>query len=128
MTISRHMSPYPQGDARHVVRPEERIAELKAATLDDVKRFTASSTARRTRSWRSSVTSTPTRSGSWRASCSGLKSPQAFADVRRPYQQIPAINQSFETPDKANATVTAGMRVRLTDQDRTIPRWCWPTT
>lgn len=29
-TISRHMSPYPPGDVRHVASPEERIAELTA--------------------------------------------------------------------------------------------------
>ena len=122
MTISRHMSPYLQGDVRHVTSPEERIAELKAATLDEVKRFH--------REFYGTSHAELAIVGDFDADAvrklagelfGGWKSPQAFADVRRPYQQIPAINQSFETPDKANATVTAGMRMRLTDQDPDYP-------
>src|SRR6185369_5632943 len=37
----RHLSPYPKGDVRYVSTPEEDIAEVKAATLEDVKKFYA---------------------------------------------------------------------------------------
>src|SRR5262249_12038751 len=39
--FGRHMNPYPKGDPRHVESLEERIAEIKATTLDDTKKFYA---------------------------------------------------------------------------------------
>ena len=39
LTIRSHLSQYPAGDVRHVSLPEEEIAEIKATTLDDVKKF-----------------------------------------------------------------------------------------
>jgi zinc protease len=49
------------------------------------------------------------------------KSATGFSDLRRPYQLIAPLNQLFETPDKANATVAAGMRLRLREQDDDYP-------
>src|SRR5205807_8677644 len=37
--FNRHISPYPKGDIRYVSTPEEDIAELNAATLDQAKQF-----------------------------------------------------------------------------------------
>src|SRR5262249_61485173 len=35
----RHMNPYPKGHINYVKTVEESIADLKAVTLDDVKKF-----------------------------------------------------------------------------------------
>jgi zinc protease len=49
------------------------------------------------------------------------KSPKPFAQVKNPYQRIPAVNQSFESPDKANAMFIAGMRINMRDTDPDYP-------
>jgi zinc protease len=46
------------------------------------------------------------------------KSPKPFADAAKPYKEVSAVNQSFQIADKANAVFTAGMPLRLTDQDK----------
>src|SRR4030095_16388481 len=41
VVFSRHINPYPKGDVRYISTPDEDIAEVKAATLDEVKKFYA---------------------------------------------------------------------------------------
>jgi zinc protease len=122
LSLSRLLNPYPKGDLRYVPTVDERLADLKAVTLDDLKRFHQqflsasnmelalvgdfdSDSVRKL---------TATLFGDWK----GTKS---FADVRRPYRELTPVNQNFETPDKANANVAAGMRFRLGDQDVDFP-------
>src|SRR5207245_3511938 len=38
-----------------------------------------------------------------------------------PYRKIEPLNQSFETPDKANAYFMAGLRINIRDTDRDYP-------
>src|SRR5206468_3317645 len=52
--------------------------------------------------------------GSWR-------SEKPYARVKRPYRKIDSANQSFETPDKANAFFVAGMPLKLSDDDPDYP-------
>ena len=49
------------------------------------------------------------------------KSAQPFARVTRPYFEVPAVNRSFEAPDKANAFFIAGMNVKMRDDDPDYP-------
>jgi zinc protease len=49
------------------------------------------------------------------------KSPKAFTRVPNPYQEIPAVTQSFEAPDKANAFFIAGMNLPIRDDDPDYP-------
>jgi zinc protease len=120
--ISRHLSPYPPGDPRHVETVDERVAGYKAATVDDLKKFHREfyGASNAELSIVGEFDADATRKlveelfGDWR-------SPAPYADVRRPYQPIAPLSQSFETPDKANATVAAGMRFRLSDQDADYP-------
>ncbi len=39
MELNRHMFPYPDGDVRRTLTPDEEIAEIKAATLEQAKQF-----------------------------------------------------------------------------------------
>ncbi len=45
------------------------------------------------------------------------KSPASYAQVKRNYQKLETVNQSFETPDKANAIVLAVQKLNLNDDD-----------
>ena len=48
--------------------------------------------------------------GSW-------KSPAAYDQVKRNWQKLNAVNQSFETPDKANALILGAITLNLDDGD-----------
>jgi zinc protease len=55
-----------------------------------------------------------TQLGSW-------KSPKPYAQVKSPFRKIEPLNQSFETPDKANAYFLAGLRINIRDEDPDYP-------
>ncbi|MCG3162245.1 MAG: hypothetical protein JMDDDDMK_03485 [Acidobacteria bacterium] len=51
----------------------------------------------------------------------GWKSSRPFARVPQVYHNVAPINQSFETPDKANAFFLAGLNLSLRDDDPDYP-------
>ena len=120
--FDRHLNPYPKGDVRYTSTPEEDVAEVNAAKLDDLKKFYADFYGG-SNSEMSVVGDFDAKEieklagelfGSW-------KSPRPYSRLVTVYQDIPPINQSFETPDKANAVFLAGMRLNLRDDDPDYP-------
>jgi zinc protease len=122
LSIARHLNPYPKGHVRHVLSTDERVEEIKVLKLDDVKRFHGNfyGASNGELAIVGDFDADAIRKlvgelfGDW-------KSPKAFAAVAKPYREIAPINQSFQTPDKANAVVMAGIPLRLTDQDKDHP-------
>ena len=51
----------------------------------------------------------------------GWKSPAKFEKVKTGFQSVATINETIETPDKANAVFIAGERVNLSDKDADYP-------
>ena len=122
LNLLRHLSPYSKGDLRYVPAVDERIEALKAVTLDDLKRFH--------REFFGASNAELAVSGDFDAEVvrrlvgelfGDWKGTKAFADTFRPYRELSPSNQTFDTPDKANAMVGAGMRFRLGDQDPDYP-------
>jgi zinc protease len=122
IAFNRHLNPYPKGDVRYTSTPEEDLAELKAATLEDVKKFYADFYGG-SNGEMAVVGDFDAKDieklagelfGSW-------KSPRPFSRLVAVYQDIPAINRSFETPDKANAVFIAGERLNVRDDDPDYP-------
>ncbi|HYP25827.1 MAG TPA: pitrilysin family protein [Blastocatellia bacterium] len=122
IAFSRHINPYPKGDVRHVSTPEESIEEIKAVTLDDVKKFYRDFYGA-SNAWVSVVGDFDPKEierlvgelfGSW-------KSPATFARLGNTYREIAPVNQSIETPDKPNAFFIAGQRFALRDDDPDYP-------
>jgi len=120
--FGRHLNPYPKGDVRYTSTPEEDIAETNAAKLDDLKKFYADFYGG-SNGEMSVVGDFDAKEieklagelfGSW-------KSPRPFSRLVSVYREIPPINQSFETPDKANAVFLAGLRFDLRDDDPDYP-------
>jgi zinc protease len=98
---------------------DERVEDIKAVKLEDVKRFH--------KEFYGSTNGELAIVGDFDADAikklvaellGEWKSPKAFADAAKPYREISPANQSFQTPDKANAVFTAGMPFRVTDQDK----------
>lgn len=119
---ARHMSPYPKGDVRYVPTFDEQIEETRAATLDQLKKFhtdfygASNGELSIVGDFDAEDAQKVVRSqlGTW-------KSPKAYTEVKRPYRKIEPANQSFETPDKANALLLAGMRINIRDEDADYP-------
>jgi zinc protease len=120
--FGRHMGDYPKGDVRYTSTPEEDIADINALTLDDVKKFYKSFLGASAGELavvgdfdaKTLVPQATQLFGNW-------KSPSTFTRVPRLYQDIAPVNQSFETPDKANALFLAGFNLHIRDDNPEYP-------
>jgi zinc protease len=118
----RHLNPYPKGHVQYVGTLDEEIEEVKAATLDDVKKFY--------RDFYGASKGELTIVGDFDEKeianlanklFADWKSPRAYTRIASVYYDVPPINQSFETPDKANAMFIAGLNLKLRDDDPDYP-------
>ena len=118
----RHQNPYPKGDVRYVTTPEEELADVKAARLEDVKKFYADFYGASTGEIaivgdidaKETAKLAQDLFGNW-------KSPRAFARVPSVFHDVAPAHESFEAPDKANAFFIAGMNLALRDDDPDYP-------
>jgi len=116
--FQRLLSPYPKGDVRYVSTFDESVAELKAATLDDVKKFYkdfyGASNAELAVVGDFDKEETAKLANDLFGS---FKSPRPFTRIPRPFQDIASTNKSFETPDKANGFFIAGLNLKIRDDN-----------
>jgi zinc protease len=120
--LRRHLSPYPKGHPNYISTPDEDVAELKAVTLDDVKKFYTDFYGASNGEMAvvgdfddKEITQLTTELlGDW-------KSPRPYARVASPYQAVAPINKALETPDKANAFFLAGLNLNLREDDPDFP-------
>lgn len=122
VAFNRHMSPYPKGHVHYTPTFDESIAEIKAVTLEDVKKFyqdfygASNATMAVVGDFDAKEIERLSAElfGSW-------KSPRPFARVPSIYKEIAPVNQSIETPDKANAFFVAGMKLNMKDDHADYP-------
>ena len=120
--FNRHMNPYPKGDVRYTATPEESVADYKAATLEDVKKFYADYYGASVAELAVVGDFDGKEIGKLAGDLFGdWKSPRAFERVPRPYQAAEPMNQSLEAPDKANAFFIAGQNLKMRDDDPDYP-------
>jgi zinc protease len=120
--FGRRLSVYPKGDVRYVSTTEENIAELNAATIDQAKQFYkdfyGSSSGQLTVIGdfdEKEIAKLATNLfGNW-------KSAKPFTRVPSLYRDVAATNQSFPTPDKANAFFVAGFNLKIRDDNPDYP-------
>lgn len=120
--FSRTLSPFPKGDVRYITTSEEDVADVNAVTLDQAKQFY--------QDFYGASNGTLTVIGDFdNAEISKLagdlfanwKSPKPFARVPSVYKDVAAVNQSFPTPDKANAFFVAGLNLKIRDDNPDYP-------
>ena len=118
LEFSRSMSKYPRGDVREVKSIDESIADIKAVTMADVKKFYGD--------FYGGSYATLVLVGDFdpqevekvaKSLFADWKSPNPYVHVARMYTPAQVVNKTLETPDKANAMFLAGMPVKLTDED-----------
>ena len=116
------MTVYPKGDVRYVTTPDESLAEYKAATLEETKKFYSDFYGASNGDLavvgdfdaKEIAALAGELFGSW-------KSPRPFTRVPRPYQPAAAVKQSLAAPDKANAFFVAGLNLEMGDSDPDFP-------
>ncbi|HEX4164636.1 MAG TPA: pitrilysin family protein [Bryobacteraceae bacterium] len=119
---SRHIHPYPKGDVRYEPTTDEQIANMRAATLADAKKFyddfygVAETELAVVGDFEpeSLEKQVSTLFQDW-------KSRAHYAFVASNFKEVPAVNKSFETPDKANSTFIAIQPVKMDDKDPNYP-------
>jgi zinc protease len=121
-TYQRHMSDYPKGDVRYVMTADESLADYKAATLEDVKKFYSDFYGASNAELAVVGDFDPKEIAALAGELfGGWKSPRPFARVPRPFRDASAVNQALPTPDKANAFFLAGMPLKMRDDHPDYP-------
>jgi zinc protease len=120
--FSRHMNPYPKGHVNYVKTIDEEIADVKAVTIDEVKKFHTDFYGADNGEL-AVVGDFDEKEIAKLAGelFSGWKSPRPYARIPRVYQNVEPMSKTFETPDKANAFFLAGLNLNLRDDDPDYP-------
>jgi zinc protease len=116
--FNRQINPYPKGDPRYISTPDEDIAGLNAATLDQAKQFY--------HDFYGASNAQLTVIGDFDEQEITRLATQLFSDWKslRPFKRIPNIfreiapvNQTLQAPDKANAFFVAGFLFDMRDDN-----------
>ena len=120
--LRQHLAQYPKGDIRRMRLPDEEIDELKATTLDEVKKFY--------NEFYGASNSELSLVGDFDAEEAKKLAAKLFGDwkspgkyVRVPYEYKPVevLAKTIETPDKANALFVGGMPLKLSEKHPDYP-------
>lgn len=117
-SYQRTLNPYAKSDVRYVMTFDEEADAIKAAKLDDVKKFYKEFYGAQNATFAAvgDFDETQIRKivtdefGTWKAA-------KPFSRIVSEYKSIPAGTQSLQTPDKANAMLVAGYNLQLRDDD-----------
>jgi len=120
--FNRHLGPYPKGDVRYTRTPDEQVEETNAATLEQTSRFyrdfygasNGQLTVVGDFDDKALTTLANELFGTW-------KSPRPFTRVPTVFTDAAPMNQSFTTPDKANAFFVAGFNLSIRDDHADYP-------
>ncbi|MGI8668507.1 MAG: M16 family metallopeptidase [Aridibacter sp.] len=120
--IGKQFNRYKKGDIRYSGTLEEDLADTKAVTLQQVKDFYKDFYGASNGELAivgdfdpKEITPLVTQLfGNW-------KSPGKYERLPNMYYDIPPVNQTFETPDKANAVFIARLDVKLRDDNPDYP-------
>jgi len=118
VAFQRHVRPFPKGHVNYTSALDESVAELKAVTLDEVKKFYADFYGATSGEFvvvgdfddKELTRLAGELFQNW-------TSKQPYDRVPEVYKDVAAVNQSLETPDKANAFFVAGENLNVRDDD-----------
>jgi zinc protease len=120
--IERHLHPYPVGDVRYVMSMDESLAALKAATLDEAKDFYKRFYGANSSELAAVGDFDPDKLTAQVSTLyTGWKSGEAYHRVITNFKDVPPMNESIDTPDKANSVFIAAQPFKMTDADDDYP-------
>ena len=120
--IQRTLFPYPKGDVRLAMTPEEETEELGKLKLEDVKNFYAKFAGAShgelaiVGDFDETAAAAEAKElfGSW-------KSTAPYERILYSYEKIAPSDKKMDAPDKANAVFLAGLRLPMSDGDADYP-------
>ncbi len=120
--FSRFNNPYPKGHVLYVSTFDEQVSDLKAATVEDAKKFYkdfyGASDAQLSIVGDFDEKEVATLAGSL---FGNWQSPHGYTRIPTVYRDLAAVNKSFETPDKANAFFLASLNLKVRDDNPDYP-------
>ena len=120
--LMRHLDAYPAGHPRHKAELEEEIAAVKAVTLEEVRTFHGQFYGASSAELAFLGDFDPEETQERVASLFGdWRNPLPYVRTPRRYKEAEALEQVFQTPDKANACFMAGVNLALQDTDPDYP-------
>jgi zinc protease len=122
IAFQKRLTAFPRGDVRYISSADEQIEDVKSVSLEDLRRFHDQFYGASEGELVIVGQFDPAAArkladelfGNW-------KSPSAYRRVVTPYQKTEPGNVKIETPDKQNATLLAGMQIRMSDEDPDYP-------
>jgi zinc protease len=121
-TLQSHLSEFPRGDVRHVPTIDEEIEDLNAVTLDMVRafhqQFFSASHGELVVVGAFDPAAIEKAAGELLAA---WNSATPYARIVNSFAPVAPINTKIETPDKQNAQLSAGLRLRMRDSDPDYP-------
>ena len=120
--MQRHLSPYPKGDVRYRATPVEQLENIKAVKQEDLKAFHKQFYGGGNGQIAivgdfDEAAITPLLESLF----GSFKAVAPFTRVPNPYRVIAPVNQSFQTPDKANAVFFASFPIQISDEHPDYP-------
>ena len=120
--LNRHLSPYPAGDPRAIQTLDESIDGLKKVTLAEVRKFHSdfygASNAELAVVGDFDAAEiqklAAAQFGEWRSA-------SPYTQLHRQWRKLDSLEQTIETPDKANAFFAAGMTLEMNQSDPDYP-------
>ena len=121
--LSRSREPYPEGDVRETLTPDENIAQLKSITIDQLRKLYAE--------YLGAVDGELVVVGDFEPEptlkqvnemLDGWKPKQPYERIERTaFLDVPGKEHTILTPDKANANYVAGLQIAMDDQHPDYP-------
>ena len=120
--MSNHFNPYPKGHPSYSGTIDEDIADVEATTIDDVKKFY--------KDFYGGTDGEITVVGDFdkaqiekltKELFSNWKSPRPYSRIKGISKNAKAVNESTETPDKANAFFVTRMNLSIDDNNPDYP-------
>jgi zinc protease len=120
--IQRHVTPFPKSDPRYISTFDEEVANIKALTIDEVKKFY--------KDFYGANNATMSMVGDFDANevktittemFANWKSAQPYTRISNKAIPVQTINEFVETPDKANAFFVASYNFDFRDDNTDYP-------
>ncbi|HEX5431452.1 MAG TPA: pitrilysin family protein, partial [Bryobacteraceae bacterium] len=120
--LNRHISQYPVGDPRAVLTPDQRMDEIKQATLADAKKFYSDFYGASNAELAVVGDFDPAEVEKLAGELFGdWESPQPYKEITQDWRKVPVVDQAIETPDKANAIFLMASTVAMSQDDPDYP-------
>jgi zinc protease len=122
IAFQKRLTPYQRGDVRYISSADEQIEDIKNVSLEDVHKFHDQFYGASEGELVIVGQFDPAQAQKLAGELFGnWKSPSSYQRVMTPYQKTEPGNVKIETPDKQNATLLAGMQIRMSDDDPDYP-------